>query len=157
MPVDDRSTSAWISTSSFFPRIPVMLLVLVLVPSQSPEEPQDRLDQYYRMVWKKHPWGKKVGVFIFQGMREDNLKDVHPELLVHNGLVREEYLFITRDEKGEVLQEWAFSCVYWELSLPLGSHYVHVCSQSRNEREMWENIFLFVVRFWPFGAIYFLL
>lgn len=38
-------------------------------------------------------------------MREDSLRDVHPELLVHNSLVREEYLFITRDEKGEVLQE----------------------------------------------------
>lgn len=58
----------------------------------------------------------------------------------------------------KVLLEWVFSCAYREvLNLLLRSCYVRMCSQSRIEREKGEKGLFFVVRFWPFGAISFLL
>lgn len=132
-----QGTSAWISTPSFFPRIPVMILVLVLVPSQCPDEPHDRLHLYYRMVWKKYPWGKEVGVFIFQGMREDNRRDIHPELLVHNSSVRDEYLFLTRNErycKSEYFPVYTENSVY-----PLGTT-MSMCAPRAEMRERWEKM-----------------
>lgn len=61
--------------------------------------------------------------------------DGNPELLVDEDFIKKENLFVSTGEKGEVLLEYAFSFVYWGvLNLPLGSHYVHVYSESRTER-----------------------
>ncbi|PKU46402.1 hypothetical protein llap_3290 [Limosa lapponica baueri] len=68
-------------------RIPVPLLVLVLVPSWSPDKPQGRLDLCYRKFWKKFRCEKEVGVSIFQGIGELDHGRGHPELLVDSGSI----------------------------------------------------------------------